>query len=69
MSADMDNLTFQLECPDAATDAVESDDDEITNQEDLIADVAQVAAAAAATATNNPRTSPTKEEVYNNSAQ
>lgn len=60
----MDNLTFQLECPDAATDAVESDEEEITNQDDLIADVAQLTAAANLTGTSSSRTSPNKEEVY-----
>lgn len=43
MSADMDNLTFQLECC-GATNAAESDDEENTNQEELIAEAAAVSA-------------------------
>lgn len=45
MSADMDNLTFQLECCGAANESVESDDENV-NQDEIIADAAQVAAAA-----------------------
>lgn len=45
MSADMDNLTFQLECCGAANDAVDSDEEENTNQEEIIADAAEAVAA------------------------
>lgn len=51
----MDNLTFQLECCGTMNDEVESDEEENTNQEELISDSAQANAA--------QDNSETKEEV------
>lgn len=41
MSSDMDNLTFQLECCGTAN-AAESDEEEVTNQDDLIAEAEKI---------------------------